>query len=87
MENFWSQTLPNWVMAGAATWTVFEIVRGYFGLKRQQKDNEQKVKYLDEQLNEFRRQTTQFEYQTTLMSESNKIMEKGIENLTKILGR
>lgn len=87
MENFWSQTLPNWVMAGAATWTVFEIVRGYFGLKKQQKDNEQKVKYLDEQLNEFRRQTTQFEYQTTLMSESNKIIEKGIDNLTKIWGR
>lgn len=87
MENFWNETLPNWIMAIAATWGVFEIVRGYFRLRKQEKENEQKIKFFDDQLNEFRRQTTQFEYQTSLMSESNKIIEKGIENLTKILGR
>jgi hypothetical protein len=86
MENFWSQILPNWIMAVAAAWGVFEIIRGYFKLKQQQIENEQKVKFLEEQLNEFRRQTTQFEFQTSIMSESNLIIEKGIDNLTKILG-
>lgn len=86
MENFWSQILPNWIMAAAAAWGVFEIIRGYFKLRQKQIENEQKVKYLDNQLNEFRRQTTQFEFQTSLMSENNLIIEKGIDNLTKILG-
>lgn len=87
IENFWTQTLPNWIMALAAAWGVFEIIRGYFKLRQQQRDNEQKVKFLDEQLNEFRKQTTQFEYQTTIMSENNKILEQGIENLIKILSQ
>lgn len=87
MENFWSQTLPNWIMAAAAAWGAIELIRGYFKLKQQQKENEQRVNFLSDQLNEFKRQTTQFEYQTSLMSESNQIIEKGIDNLTKILGR
>ena len=87
MENFWSQLLPNWIMAAAAAWGVFEIIRGYFKLRQKQIENEQKVKFLEEQLNEFRRQTTQFEFQTSIMSESNLIIEKGIDNLTKIFGQ
>lgn len=34
MENFWNQTLPNWIMALAATWGVFQILRGYLKLKK-----------------------------------------------------
>jgi len=86
MENFWNQTVPNWTMAIAALWGVFEIIRGYFKLRRQQKDNERDVERLDEELNEIRKQTTQFEYQTSIMSENNRILENGIENLIGILG-
>jgi hypothetical protein len=87
MDHFWSQTLPNWIMALAAFWGVLEIVRGYFKLKKQQKENEQKIDFFNEQLNEFRKQTTQFEYQTTIMNENNKILENGIGNLIGILGK
>ncbi|MFN8312161.1 MAG: hypothetical protein U0289_05100 [Cyclobacteriaceae bacterium] len=87
IQTFWTEALPNWIMAVAAAWGAFEVIRGYFKLKQQQKDSEQKVKFLDDQLNEFRKQTTQFEYQTTIMSENNKILEKGIENLVGILSK
>jgi hypothetical protein len=87
MKEFLSQTLPNWIMALAALWAVIEIIRGYIKLKQQQKESEEKMNYFNEQLNEFRKQTTQFEYQTTIMSENNKILDKGIENLLKILSR
>ena len=87
MNNFLTQVLPNWIMALAAFWGVFEIIRGYFKLKQQQRENEQKMDYFNEQLNEFRKQTTQFEYQTTIMNENNIIVDRGIENLLKILGR
>ena len=87
MKNFLSQTLPNWLMAIGALWGVFEIIRGYFKLKRQQKENEQKMIYFNEELNEIKKQTTQFEYQTIIMSENNQIIEAGIDNLVKIFGR
>lgn len=77
--------LPEWIMAFAALWGVAEIVRGYFKLKKQERESQQKLEYFDRQLNELKRQTTQFEYQTKLMNENNKIMEHGIDNLTKIL--
>lgn len=86
MREFINQGLPNWIMALAAAWGVFEIIRGYFRLQQQQKENEQKIIYFNDQLNEFRKQTTQFEYQTTIMSENNMIVDKGIENLLRILG-
>jgi len=81
LKELLTQTLPNWIMALAAAWGVFEIIRGYFKLRQQQKENEQKMSNFNDQLNEFRKQTTQFEYQTTLMSENNKILEKGIKDL------
>lgn len=87
METFWNQTLPNWIMALAAAWGIFEIIRGHFKLRKQQKENEQKIDFFNEQLNEFRKQTTQFEYQTSIMNENNKILENGIGNLIGILGK
>ena len=87
MENFFSQTLPNWIIAIAAAYGVIEIIRGYFKLKRQQKESEQKLSFFSDQLNEVRKQTTQFEYQSTIMSENNRIMEQGIRNLLRILGK
>lgn len=83
----WTQTIPNWIMALAASYGVIEIVRGQINLKKQQKENEKSIAFLNAQVDEMRRQTTQFEYQTSLMSESNKIMDKGIDNLIRILGR
>jgi len=87
ISNFWTEALPNWVMALAAAWGVYEIIRGHYKLRRQQNENEQKINYLNDQLNELRKQTTQFEYQTKLMNENNGILERGIENLTGILGQ
>lgn len=86
-NNFWSDALPNWIMALAAVWGVFEIIRGYFKLKKQQTENKQRIIFFTDQLNEFRKQTTQFEYQTSIMNENNKIIETGIGNLIGILGR
>jgi hypothetical protein len=41
MKEFLSEALPNWIMAIAAAWGVFEIIRGYFKLRRQQLENTQ----------------------------------------------
>ena len=83
MNNFITDGLPNWIMALAALWGVFEIIRGYFKLRKQQIENTQNISFLNDQVNEARKQTTQFEYHTILMTENNKILEKGIEEILK----
>lgn len=85
MKEFLTEALPNWIMAIAAAWGVFEIIRGYFKLRRQQLENTQNLNYLNEQVNEARKQTAQFEYHTNLMDENNKILEKGIAEILMYL--
>lgn len=52
---------------------------GIFKLFIKDKDQVQKLKFIEEQVEEFRKQTSQFELQTQLMIESNQLLEKQLQ--------
>jgi hypothetical protein len=87
VQQLWSEIVPNWLMAIAALVSIFQIVRGYFELRKAQRENELKIAFQESQLAELQQQTKQFEFQTYLMSDNNRILERGLFDLAGIIER
>jgi hypothetical protein len=76
--------ITDWITAIAALIGIGPIVWALVRLFLKDKEKEAQLKFFQHQLDEVRRQTSEFQYQSTLMLQANEILEKQIQLQTEI---
>lgn len=71
-------TTTDWITAIAALFGIGPVVWGLIKLFLKDKEKEERLKFVQEQLNELKRLTSEFQHQSTLMHEANILLEKQI---------
>ncbi|EPR69876.1 hypothetical protein [Cyclobacterium qasimii] len=70
--------ITDWITAVAALIGIGPIVWGLVKLVLRDKEKEERLRFVQGQLDELKRQTSEFQYQSTLMSEANALLEKQV---------
>jgi|SRR5690606_12760556 hypothetical protein len=68
----------DWITAIAALFGIGPIIWGVVKLFLRDKEKEERLKFVQGQLDELKRQTSEFQYQSTLMREANDLLEKQV---------
>ncbi len=76
--------ITDWITAVAALFGIGPIIWGLVKLFLKDKEKEERLKFVQEQLNELKRQTSEFQYQSVLMQEANELLEKQIGMQTEM---
>jgi hypothetical protein len=79
MKIFLLTIATDWITAIAALAGVPVAVWGIFKLFIKDQETAQKLKFIEDEVNELKKQTSQFELQTELMRESNGILKQQFE--------
>ncbi len=77
-------TITDWITAIAALFGIGPIVWGLVKLFLKDKEKEERLKFFQEQVDELKRQTSEYQYQSTLMRAANDLLEKQINLQTDI---
>ena len=70
--------ITDWITAIAALFGIGPIVWGVIKLFLRDKEKEERLRFMQEQLDEIKMQTSEFKYQSNLMKEANDLLEKQI---------
>lgn len=76
--------ITDWITAIAAMFGIGPIIWGVVKLFLRDKEKEERLKFVQGQLDELKRQTSEFQYQSTLMREANDLHEKQVALQTDI---